>query len=101
VTGAGEPPSAGDALRVAVDGWALPLEWATSKPERFTQVVLPRITELADERLRQRHGVTRDSDPARARALLGERLWRFLAAPGRRPPSPRDPAAIVAELEKI
>ncbi|SCL35703.1 hypothetical protein GA0074692_4161 [Micromonospora pallida] len=101
VTGAAEPPPAGDALRVAVDGWALPLEWATSQPERFTQVVLPRITELADERLRQRHGVTRDSDPARAQALLGERLWTFLAAPGRRPPSPRDLAAIVAELEKI
>ncbi|MFE0589631.1 hypothetical protein [Micromonospora echinospora] len=101
VTGPDEPPPAGDALRTAVDGWALPLAWATSEPERFTRVVLPRITELADERLRQRHGMTRESDPARARALLGERLWTFLAAPGRRPPSPRDLAAIVAELEKI
>ncbi|XTZ17612.1 hypothetical protein ACQSSU_09710 [Micromonospora echinospora] len=101
VTGPDEPPPAGDALRTAVDGWALPLAWATSEPERFTRVVLPRITELADERLRQRHGVTRESDPARARALLGERLWTFLAAPGRRPLSPRDLAAIVAELEKI
>ncbi|MEU4569304.1 hypothetical protein [Micromonospora sp. NPDC023956] len=101
VTGEDEPPPAGDALRAAVDGWALPLHWATSEPDRFTRVVLPRITELADERLRQRHGVTRESDPARARALLGERLWTFLAAPGRRPPTPRDLAAIVAELEKI
>ncbi|WDZ86882.1 hypothetical protein [Micromonospora cathayae] len=95
------PPPTRDALRTAVNGWELPLGWATSDPERFTRVVLPRIAELADERLRQRHGVTREADPARARTLLGDRLWAFLAAPGRRPPSPRDLAAIVAELEKI
>lgn len=90
-----------DALRAAVNGWEVPLDWSTTQPERFSRVVLPRIAELADERLRQRHGVTRESDPARARAILGDRLWAFLATPGRRPPSPRDLAAIVAELEKI
>ncbi|WBB82399.1 hypothetical protein O7606_14160 [Micromonospora sp. WMMD882] len=96
-----EPTLTRDALGAAVKRWELPLGWATSEPERFTRVVLPRITELADERLRQRHGVTREADPVRARALLGERLWTFLEAPGRRPPSSRDLAAIVAELEKI
>ncbi|MEU7569803.1 hypothetical protein [Micromonospora sp. NPDC049240] len=93
--------SARDALRAAINGWERPLDWCTDNRERFTERVLPRLGELADERLRQRHGVTRESDPARARALLGEPLWTFLGTPARRPPTPRDLAAIVAELEKI
>ncbi|MFG1673267.1 hypothetical protein [Micromonospora sp. NPDC049282] len=103
---AGEEPgtwnwSARDALRTAINGWERPLDWCADNRERFTSRVLPRLGELADERLRQRHGVTRESDPARARALLGEPLWTFLGTPVRRPPTPRDLAAIVAELEKL
>ena len=90
-----------DALRAAINGWEMPLEWTKSRPERFTTLVLPRLAELADERLRLKHGVTRESDPTRARALLGDRLWMFLETPPRRTPSPRDLAVIVAELEKI
>ncbi|MFG1776120.1 hypothetical protein ACGFIG_06800 [Micromonospora sp. NPDC049048] len=90
-----------DALRAAINGWERPLDWAARDRKRFAERILPRIGELADERLRQRHGLTRESDPERARALLGERLWTFLSTPSRRPPSPRDLAAIVAELEKI
>ncbi|WCN82360.1 hypothetical protein [Micromonospora sp. LH3U1] len=90
-----------DALRGAINRWELPLDWSNTRLERFTEVVLPRIGELADERMRLKHGVTRESDPARARVLLGDRLWTFLATPPRRTPSPRDLAVIVAELEKI
>ncbi|MEU4639074.1 hypothetical protein [Micromonospora sp. NPDC023814] len=90
-----------DALRTAINGWERPLDWCESSRERFAERVLPWLGELADERLRQRHGLTRESDPARARDLLGDRLWTFLSTPSRRPPSPRDLAAIVAELEKI
>ncbi|MBQ1074574.1 hypothetical protein KBX06_15565 [Micromonospora sp. C31] len=90
-----------DALRAAINGWERPLDWAGKDRERFAERILPRIGELADERLRQRHGLTRESDPERARALLGDRLWTFLGTPSRRPPSPRDLAAIVAELEKL
>ncbi|MFF5177501.1 hypothetical protein ACFY2Q_05680 [Micromonospora sp. NPDC000316] len=90
-----------DALRAAINGWEVPLDWSTTRPERFGEVILPRLGELADERLRLKHAVTRESDPARARALLGDRLWTFLESPPRRPPSPRDLAVIVAELEKI
>ncbi|MGW3896897.1 hypothetical protein ACWD6L_17045 [Micromonospora profundi] len=90
-----------DALRAAINGWELPLDWSTTRPERFSGVILPRLGELADERLRLKHAVTRESDPVRARALLGDRLWTFLETPPRRPPSPRDLAVIVAELEKI
>lgn len=103
---AGEEPglwnwAARDALRAAINGWERPLDWCAGNPQRFTERVLPRLGELADERLRQRHGITRESDPARARTLLGETLWTFLSTPSRRPPSPRDLAAIVAELEKL
>ncbi|MCW3815407.1 hypothetical protein ONA91_13170 [Micromonospora sp. DR5-3] len=103
---AGEEPGtwnwgARDALRAAINGWERPLDWSGGNRERFTERILPRLGELADERLRQKHGVTRESDPARARSLLGEPLWTFLATPSRRPPSPRDLAAIVAELEKL
>ncbi|WP_229399733.1 hypothetical protein [Micromonospora okii] len=90
-----------DALRAAINGWERPLDWSGGNPERFAERILPRLGELADERLRQRHGVTRETEPARARALLGDRLWTFLDTPPRRTPSPRDLAAIVAELEKI
>ncbi|WP_410809776.1 hypothetical protein [Micromonospora sp. 067-2] len=90
-----------DALRTAINRWELPLDWSTTHPERFSRVILPRIAELADERMRLEHGVTRESDPARARVLLGDRLWTFLESPPRRPPSPRDLAVIVAELEKV
>ncbi|WP_406075062.1 hypothetical protein [Micromonospora sp. NBC_01638] len=90
-----------DALRGAINRWERPLDWSNTRLERFTEVVLPRIGELADERMRLKHGVTRESDPARARVLLGARLWTFLATPPRRTPSPRDLAVIVAELEKI
>ncbi|PWR05341.1 hypothetical protein DKT68_27525 [Micromonospora acroterricola] len=90
-----------DALRTAINRWEWPLDWSTTRPERFSGTVLPRLAELADERMRLKHGVTRESDPARARVLLGDRLSTFLDSPPRRPPSPRDLAVIVAELEKI
>jgi hypothetical protein len=59
------------------------------------------LGELADERLRIHHGITRASDPRRARALLGEPLWLALADPGRRPPRQRDLAAYVETLERL
>ncbi|WP_433266903.1 hypothetical protein ACQPWR_04650 [Micromonospora vinacea] len=90
-----------DALRSAINRWEWPLDWSSTRPERFSGTVLPRIGELADERMRLKHGVTRESDPARARVLLGDRLWTFLETPPRRTPSPRELAVIVAELESI
>lgn len=89
-----------DALRVAVRRWEARLETAQSDPARFSRTVLPVLAELADERLRQRHGLTRSSDPRRARDLLGESLWRLLSEPGQ-PPKRRDLAAHVQTLEKL
>ncbi|GAB1689478.1 hypothetical protein [Krasilnikovia sp. M28-CT-15] len=91
----------GDALRAAVRRWEVRLDWAQSDADQYSRNVLPVIAELTDERLRLRHGITRASDPRRARELLGEALWRTLEEPGRRPPKGRDLAAYVETLERL
>lgn len=102
-TARGQPLDWGgdDALRLAVRDWEKRLTWADTKRDGFGRIVLPPLRELADERLRQRHGITRAGDPDRARALLGERLWTLLEAPAGRPPTAAECAAIVSQLEKL
>ena len=90
-----------DTLRIAVRRWEQQLDWSHNDGERFSRIVLPALTELADERLRLRHGVSRASDPRRARELMGEPLWQVLHDPGRRPPKAREMSAVVDALEKI
>jgi len=90
-----------DTLRAAVSRWERQLDWSQHDAEKFSRNVLPVLAELADERLRLKHGITRASDPRRARELLGGSLSEFLDQPGRRPPKPRDLATYVEALEKI
>lgn len=90
-----------DALRNAVNRWETVLARAQSDRDLFNRAVLPALCELVDERLRQRHGLTRASDPDRARALLTDPLWKFLANPATRKPKPDEIAAVVAQLEKL
>jgi hypothetical protein len=92
--------TSGDALRGAVRRWENRLQ-GPADAARFSRNVLPVLAELADERLRQRHGLTRASDPDRARELLGEPLWRLLEDPGRKPPKAKEWAAHVQALEKL
>ena len=60
-----------------------------------------RLGDLVDERLRQRHGITRASDPRRARTLLGEHVWNLTSAPVARVPSPRDVHQLVQRMESL
>jgi hypothetical protein len=90
-----------DGLRGAVKRWETRLEWCYADSSAYSRKVLPLLGEIVDERLRQRHGITRASDPARARKLIGEPLWTFLAGPGRRPPAPRELANLIAWMERI
>jgi hypothetical protein len=90
-----------DGLVRAVQRWESRFGWTERDHVRFGTAVLPRLYEVVDERLRQRHGVTMRGDPERARALVGDPLWTFLHAPLDRSPTPRETAAIVAEMEKI
>ncbi|MFB9237310.1 hypothetical protein ACFFWC_17410 [Plantactinospora siamensis] len=99
--GGGPGPAGRDGLSWAVGRWVRTLDWTSGDADRYDNLVRPRLAALADERLRQRHGVTLATDPTRARALLGDPLWTALTVPARRSPSPRDLAAIVDQLEQI
>lgn len=106
MTGGGEEPghynwTGGDGLRRAVGRWERVLTWSTQDAARFRRLTVPALRELADERLRQRHGVTIESDERRARELLGDQLWALLTAPPRRAPKPRQFASLVTRLEEL
>lgn len=91
----------GDGLRRAVGRWERVLTWGTEDTARFHRITVPALRELADERLRQRHGVTIASDEQRSRELLGDQLWALLTAPPRRAPKPRQFASLVTRLEEL
>jgi len=78
------------------------LSWGSVDPERFETRVRPQLVRLAEERLRQRHGVDRWRQPDRARGIVGEPLWLLMTGPPTtRPPSPSQVADLVAQLERI
>ena len=90
-----------DALRAAVRRWEENLDRAHADPEMYSRNVLPVLAELTDERLRLRHGITRATDPRRARELVGEPLWAALHDRGRRVPKARDLETYVDALERL
>jgi hypothetical protein len=96
---AAPPPP--DGMAAAAARWNTRLNWTESDPAAFSRSVLPALADIADERLRQRHGLTRASDPERARALLGDPLWTLLADPITRSLTPRQFAAVIAQLEAL
>jgi hypothetical protein len=90
-----------DGLRSAVSRWESRLEWGHDSADRFSRAVRPRLVEFVDERLRQRHGINRATDPDAARAVLGDPLWTFLHSPVVKVPAPRELAAHVARMEEL
>lgn len=90
-----------DGLNQAVNRWDTMLDWCQTDVSEYNRRVLPRLGELADERLRLRHGITRTSDPTKARSILGDELWAQVGMPQRRPPGPRELDQIVSALEKL
>jgi hypothetical protein len=91
----------GDLLRSAVRRWEQRLEWSDEDPDRFAQIVRPVMAEMVDERLRAHHGVTLESNPARARELLAPKLWQLLSDPLTPPPRAQDWPAYVQALQRL
>ncbi|MDT5035922.1 MAG: hypothetical protein QOE03_1107 [Micromonosporaceae bacterium] len=96
-----DPDGSADGVSLALSRWDTRLSWTERDGPRFGSTVVPRLAEIADERLRQRHGLTRAADPRRAREIMGDRLWGFLHAPVTRAPSVRELAVVVDEMEKL
>jgi hypothetical protein len=99
--GLSDAGSSGDALRAAVRRWEWNLDRAHSDPDLYSRNVLPVLAELTDERLRLRHGITRATDPRRARELLGDPFWAALHDRGRRSPKAREFETYVDVLERL
>jgi hypothetical protein len=91
----------GDLLRSAVRRWEQRLEWSDGDPDRFARIVRPVVAELVDERLRTRHGVTLESNPARARELLAQPLWQLLTDPTSPTPRVQDWPVYVQALQRL
>ena len=62
--------------------------------------VRPLLREIADPLLR-REGVRLDSEPQRARALLGEELWEVVRPDRPRPQDRRAPGLTLSEFEQL
>lgn len=83
------------------DRWQQRLSVTSGDVEWFERVVRYRLRRLTAERLRQRHGVRMDTDPASARAILGPALHDFLTAPLPRTPTPAEMGRIITRIEEI
>jgi len=80
------------------------LSWGSVERARFEQRVRPLLIRIADERLRQRHGVDFNADPKQARKIVGEELWQLMTrAPiiEGKPPSHREVTSLVTAVEQI
>lgn len=99
--GSGKEDAASDSLRAAVRRWERTLDRAHADADLYARNVLPVLAELTDERLRLRHGITRASDPRRARELLGDPLWAALHDPGRRAAKASELETYVTALERL
>jgi hypothetical protein len=89
----------GDGKIQEVRRWDRRLDWGTYA-DRFAHTVGVPLGELVDERLRQRHGITRASNPALARELVGARVWALLG-PLERIPSHRQVMAALDDLDRL
>jgi hypothetical protein len=90
-----------DGMIYALRRWETRLSWSATSSDRFAHTLPRYLGELVDERLRQRHGLTRGSDPVKARQICGERLWTFLHEPATYQPSQATLAAMIDEMERL
>ncbi|MEN3362660.1 MAG: hypothetical protein V7637_6642 [Mycobacteriales bacterium] len=78
------------------------LSWGSVDLGRYETRVRPQLARLAEERLRQRHGIDVVGQPDAARRMVGEPLWLLMTGP----PSPATPtrsrlAELLTAIEQI
>ncbi len=93
--------AAQDGLYLATARWDTRLSWVRGDRGQFARTVQPKLIEIVDERLWLKHGISRRTDPARARTLLGEQLWAFVTQPVPKNLSPREVAGLITLMEAL
>lgn len=78
------------------------LSWGSVDLDRYEARVRPQLARLAEERLRQRHGVDFVSQPEVARRMVGEPLWQLMTGgPSQAPPTRSHLSALLTAIEQI
>jgi hypothetical protein len=90
-----------DGIRQAARRWDQRLDYAHDDARHMAHLIQPAFADVVDERLRLVHGITRASDPARARELIGPQLWKFITQPVPRQVTPQEIATLVAQMEAL
>jgi len=100
-------PQAGAAQVEQSDWVERRLRLAQTSADELHRHFRPIVVEIAAAELARKHGVVLEREPARARALVGERLWELIR-PDRTPPSergrglrPDELRDLVADLEEL
>ncbi|MEN3362289.1 MAG: hypothetical protein V7637_6271 [Mycobacteriales bacterium] len=78
------------------------LSWGSVDLGRYEARVRPQLARLAEERLRQRHGIDLVSQPDAARHMVGEPLWLLMTGPpSLAPPTRRGLGELLTAIEQI
>ncbi|MFF0344152.1 hypothetical protein [Kribbella sp. NPDC004875] len=67
----------------------------------FARRVRPLLLELTTDRLVHRHGVDPETEPERARAITGDRLWQLISGDGQRTASLDDIEYAIHTIENL
>ncbi|HEX3811433.1 MAG TPA: hypothetical protein VHX59_01220 [Mycobacteriales bacterium] len=103
-SGEREPTTAGQQPYADLYFLEYRLSWGSVERARFEQRVRPLLVRVADERLRQRHGVDYTTDERKARGIVGEDLWQLMTRESiseGKPPTHREVTALVTAIEHI
>lgn len=77
------------------------LSYAVVETRHYAAGVRPVLAEIARDRLRRHHGIELDENPERARAILGEDVWRALNGLIEHPPTTEDLDRWLTQLERL
>lgn len=77
------------------------LDSATGDQAKFEWSLRPMLVQLATERLRHKHGITVEREPAKARAVMGEQLWQIMTTSPDTPSQPVSPARVRELVQAI